>query len=81
MVEPILSLFLAEEIHLGPARVGLVFGFAAIASAAMHPVAGLFSDRWGARRVTIIGLVATGAALAAASASSTASSSAVGLFV
>lgn len=63
MVEPILSLFLAEEIHLGPARVGLVFGFAAIASAAMHPVAGVFSDRWGARRVTIFGLVATGCAL------------------
>ena len=63
MVEPILSLFLSSEIHLGPARIGLVFGVAAVASALLHPVAGLFSDRWGARRVTIVGLVATGFAL------------------
>jgi MFS transporter, DHA1 family, solute carrier family 18 (vesicular amine transporter), member 1/2 len=63
MVEPILSLFLASEIHLRPSRVGLVFGCAAVASAVMHPVAGLLADRWGARRVTIIGLIATGCAL------------------
>ena len=63
MVEPILSLFLASEIHLGPARVGMVFGGAAVASAVMHPFAGHLSDRWGARRVTIVGLVATGLAL------------------
>jgi multidrug resistance protein len=63
MVEPVLSLFLATEIHLGPARVGLVFGGAAIASAVMHPFAGHFSDRWGARRVTTVGLVLTGCAL------------------
>ena len=63
MVEPVLSLFLASEIHLGPARVGLVFGGSAVASAVVHPLAGRLSDRWGARRVTIAGLVATGCAL------------------
>jgi len=63
MVEPILSLFLASEIHLGPARVGLVFGGAAVVSAVLHPLAGHLSDRWGARRVTMLGLVATSCAL------------------
>jgi DHA1 family solute carrier family 18 vesicular amine transporter 1/2 len=63
MVEPILSLFLAASIHLGPARVGMVFGAGAVASAVLHPLTGHLADRWGARRVTIWGLVATGAVL------------------
>ena len=63
MVEPILSLFLADSIHLGPARVGMVFGAAAVSSAMLHPLTGHLADRWGARRVTIWGLIATGCAL------------------
>jgi MFS transporter, DHA1 family, solute carrier family 18 (vesicular amine transporter), member 1/2 len=63
MVEPILSLYLAASIHLGPARVGMVFGAGAVASAVLHPLTGHLADRWGARRVTIWGLVATGAVL------------------
>lgn len=63
MVEPILSLFLAASIHLGPARIGMVFGAGAVASAVLHPLTGHLADRWGARRVTIWGLVATGSVL------------------
>ncbi len=63
MVEPVLSLFLASSIHLGPARVGMVFGAGAVASAVLHPITGHLADRWGARRVTIVGLVANGCAL------------------
>lgn len=63
MVEPVLSLFLASSIHLGPARVGMVFGAGAVASALLHPITGHLADRWGARRVTLVGLVATGGVL------------------
>jgi DHA1 family solute carrier family 18 vesicular amine transporter 1/2 len=63
MIEPVLSLFLASSIHLGPARVGMVFGAGAVASAALHPITGYLADRWGARRVTLFGLVATGGVL------------------
>jgi MFS transporter, DHA1 family, solute carrier family 18 (vesicular amine transporter), member 1/2 len=63
MVEPILSLYLAASIHLGPARIGMVFGAGAVASAVLHPLTGHLADRWGARRVTIWGLVATGSVL------------------
>jgi multidrug resistance protein len=63
MVEPVLSLYLASSIHLGPARVGMVFGAGAVASAVLHPITGHLSDRWGARRVTVVGLVATGCVL------------------
>jgi multidrug resistance protein len=63
MVEPVLSLFLASSIHLGPARVGMVFGAGAVASAVLHPLTGHLADRWGARRVTVVGLVATGCVL------------------
>jgi DHA1 family solute carrier family 18 vesicular amine transporter 1/2 len=58
MFEPMLSLFLASAIHLGPARVGLVFGSGAVASALTHPLAGRLADRWGSRRLTMSGLVA-----------------------
>ena len=58
MFEPMLSLFLAATIHLGPARVGLVFGSGAIVSALVHPLAGRLADRWGSRRLTTSGLVA-----------------------
>src|SRR5262245_16466088 len=58
MFEPMLSLYLADAIALRPARVGLVFGGAAVASILLHPLAGRLADRFGSRRLTIIGLLA-----------------------
>ncbi len=50
MIEPILSLFLAAEIKLGPARIGLVFGAGAVVATVLHPVFGRVADRTGGRQ-------------------------------
>jgi multidrug resistance protein len=63
MLEPVLSLWLAADLGLGPARVGVVFGAAAVGSTLLHPVYGGLADRWGAQRMTIIGLVMTASLL------------------
>ena len=63
MIEPVLSLYLASEIHLGPARIGLVFGLAAVATAGLHPIVGRLADRVGGRRLTFAGLFAIALAL------------------
>ena len=59
MLEPAVSLWLSADLALNPSRVGIVFGVAAVAATALHPVFGRFSDRWGGRRLTMIGLVLT----------------------
>jgi MFS family permease len=48
---------------MGPARIGLVFGIAAVASTALHPVFGHLADRWGGRRLMLVGLLAIGSVL------------------
>ncbi len=63
MLEPVLPLFLSTELHMGPARIGLVFGIAAVASTALHPVFGHLTDRWGGRRLMLVGLLAIGSVL------------------
>lgn len=63
MLEPVLALFLAAEIGLGPARIGLVFGIGALATTMLHPVFGGIADRSGGRRLTMAGLVAMGCVL------------------
>lgn len=55
MLEPVLSLYL-NSLGVGPARVGLVYGAAAVVTASLHPVTGRLSDRFGARRMTVLGL-------------------------
>ncbi len=57
MLEPVLALFLAADIGLGPSRIGLVFGAAALVSSALHPAFGRIADRSGGRRLTMAGLV------------------------
>ena len=63
MLEPVLPLFLSTELRMGPARIGLVFGIAAVASTALHPVFGHLADRWGGRRLMLVGLLAIGSVL------------------
>jgi MFS transporter, DHA1 family, solute carrier family 18 (vesicular amine transporter), member 1/2 len=60
MLEPVLSLWMSSTLGLQPGRIGLVFGVAAVASTALHPVYGRLSDRYGGRRLMLIGLGAAG---------------------
>ena len=57
MLEPVLPLFLTATLGIGPARIGLIFGVGAVASTILHPVYGRLVNRFGARRLTMIGLV------------------------
>ncbi len=58
--EPVLSLWMSSALGVQPGRIGLVFGVAAVASTALHPVYGRLSDRYGGRRLMLIGLAAAG---------------------
>jgi len=62
MLEPVLSLYLST-LHVNPSRVGMIYGAAAVVTTSMHPVTGRLSDRFGARRMTMIGLVLTACAI------------------
>jgi DHA1 family solute carrier family 18 vesicular amine transporter 1/2 len=64
MLEPVLSLHLGE-LNLTPGRIGTVYGLAAVVTTLLHPVCGRLSDRFGARRVTVAGLLLTALALPA----------------
>jgi MFS transporter, DHA1 family, solute carrier family 18 (vesicular amine transporter), member 1/2 len=57
MLEPVLPLFLSATLGIGPARIGLIFGLGAVVSTVLHPIYGRLVDRWGGRRLTMIGLV------------------------
>jgi MFS transporter, DHA1 family, solute carrier family 18 (vesicular amine transporter), member 1/2 len=57
MLEPVLPLHLSATLGLGPARIGLLFGFGAVASTVLHPIYGRLINRAGSRRMTMIGLV------------------------
>jgi MFS family permease len=63
MLEPAVSLWLASSLGLNPARVGIVFGVAAVAATALHPLFGRLADLWGGRRLTMLGVVATALAM------------------
>jgi MFS transporter, DHA1 family, solute carrier family 18 (vesicular amine transporter), member 1/2 len=65
MLEPVLALHLAN-LSIGPARIGLLFGIAAVLSAVLHPACGHLADRWGARRMMMLGLSLSSFALALA---------------
>jgi DHA1 family solute carrier family 18 vesicular amine transporter 1/2 len=57
MLEPVLPLFLTTSLGVGPARIGLLFGIGAVFSTILHPIYGRLVNRWGGRRLTMIGLV------------------------
>jgi DHA1 family solute carrier family 18 vesicular amine transporter 1/2 len=57
MLEPVLALHL-RSLGIGPARIGTIFGIGAVASTTLHPLIGRLADLWGARRLTLYGLVA-----------------------
>lgn len=63
MFEPVLPLFFSRSLGFTPARIGLVFGAGAIVSTTMPFVWGPLVPRWGARRMTLAGLLLTGAGL------------------
>jgi DHA1 family solute carrier family 18 vesicular amine transporter 1/2 len=71
MFEPVLAMYLQTQLGIGPARVGVLFGTAAVATMLLNPIYGRLADRWGARRMTVAGLgVTTAAVLAMSRASS-----------
>ena len=59
MLEPVLPLFFDRRLGLTPSQIGLLFGAAAVASTLMPLVYGPMIARWGARRLTLTGLVLT----------------------
>ena len=61
MLEPVLALFFNRHLGFGPARIGMLFGAAAVASAAMPFAIGPMTDRWGGRRLSVLGLFALAA--------------------
>jgi DHA1 family solute carrier family 18 vesicular amine transporter 1/2 len=63
MLEPVLPLEFQRRLGLGPAAIGSLFGIAALCSSAMHPIYGRLSDRWGGRRLMMIGLIGSALAL------------------
>ena len=58
MLEPVLSLYL-NTLGVNPARVGMLYGAAAVITTSLHPICGRLADRFGARRMTMVGLIAT----------------------
>jgi MFS transporter, DHA1 family, solute carrier family 18 (vesicular amine transporter), member 1/2 len=59
MLEPVNALHLGE-FGLNPARIGMVYGVAAVVTTLLHPIYGHAADRWGARRMTMVGLALSG---------------------
>ena len=58
MLEPVLSLYL-NGLGVNPARVGTLYGAAAVVTTSLHPLCGRLADRFGARQITMLGLIAT----------------------
>src|SRR5579859_7954436 len=62
---PTTAVFLRNGYHLGNGGLGLALGMMGLGIAVSELPWGLLTDRWGDRRVLLLGLLATAAALAA----------------
>jgi NNP family nitrate/nitrite transporter-like MFS transporter len=58
-----LSIFIAQEFGLSPAQKGLLVAVPVLAGAVLRVVLGAASDRWGAKRVGVAGMMITAAPL------------------
>ena len=56
MLEPVLALHLAG-LGVKPARLGLIYGAAAVGNTMLNPITGRISDRWGSSRTMMLGLL------------------------
>ena len=63
MLEPVMPLVFRSRFGMGPAAIGTLFGIAAACTSVMHPVYGRLSDRWGGRRLMLIGLIGSACAM------------------
>ena len=61
MLEPVLPLFFDRHLGLTPSQIGILFGMGAVASTLMPLIYGPLIQRWGARRLTLTGVVLTSA--------------------
>ena len=57
MLEPVIPLVYRARFGMGPAAVGTVFAIAASCNTVMHIINGRLSDRWGSRRLMLLGLI------------------------
>jgi DHA1 family solute carrier family 18 vesicular amine transporter 1/2 len=55
MLEPVLALHL-QSLGVNPGRIGTLFGVAALMTIVLHPVYGHLADRYGSRRLMLLGL-------------------------
>jgi len=62
MLEPVLALHL-NTLGVNPGRIGMIYGVAAVVTTTMHPICGRLADRFGSRRMTMIGLLLSACAL------------------
>lgn len=63
MLEPVLPLHFQARLGMEPGQIGTLFGVAALSSTLLHPVYGRLSDRYGGRRLTLLGLILSAALL------------------
>jgi MFS family permease len=55
MLEPVLAMHL-QTLGVNPGRIGMVYGVAAVSTTVLHPFYGRASDRFGAHRLTVLGI-------------------------
>lgn len=57
---PFLSLFARDEMNLNNSQINILFGFAGLAASIISPIGGRLTDRFGAKRVLMLGSIFQG---------------------